>query len=75
MAAYVPYPQPVTSVISGVPMAPGPEPGIFELDGLRLGSWSVQNSGDPGLPRHSLRGAEVLLAPAAASIPWPRTGS
>ncbi|HMW44804.1 MAG TPA: carbon-nitrogen hydrolase family protein [Solirubrobacterales bacterium] len=59
----------VHPVLSGVPMAPGPEPGIFELDGLRLGIVVCSELWNPELCRVlALRGAEVLLAPAGGGF-------
>ncbi len=59
----------VHPVLSGASMAPGPEPGIFELDGLRFGVAVCSELWNPELCRVlALRGAEVLLAPAGGGF-------
>jgi predicted amidohydrolase len=59
----------VHPVLSGAPMAPGPEPGVFELDGLRLGVAVCSELWNPELCRVlALRGAEILLAPAGGGF-------
>lgn len=59
----------VHPVLSGAPMAPGPEPGLFELDGLRLGVVVCSELWNPELCRVlALRGAEILLAPAGGGF-------
>ena len=59
----------VHPVLSGAPMAPGPEPGLFELDGLKLGIVVCSELWNPELCRVlALRGAEVLLAPAGGGF-------
>ena len=59
----------VHQVLSGVPMAPGEELGLFELDGLRLGITICSELWNPEISRVlALRGAELLLAPAGGSF-------
>jgi predicted amidohydrolase len=59
----------VHPVLSGAPMAPGPEPGLFELDGLKFGVVVCSELWNPELCRVlALRGAEVLLAPAGGGF-------
>lgn len=59
----------VHPVLSGVPMAPGPAPGAFELEGLTLGVAVCSELWNPELCRVlALRGAEVLLAPAGGGF-------
>lgn len=59
----------VHPVLSGAPMAPGPEPGIFELKGLKLGVVVCSELWNPELCRvPALRGAEILLAPAGGGF-------
>lgn len=59
----------VHPVLSGASMAPGPEPGMFELDGLKLGVVVCSELWNPELCRVlALRGAEVLLAPAGGGF-------
>ncbi|MBN8871061.1 MAG: carbon-nitrogen hydrolase family protein [Solirubrobacterales bacterium] len=59
----------VHPVLSGAPMAPGPEPGLFELDGLKLGVVVCSELWNPELCRVlALRGAEVMLAPAGGGF-------
>jgi len=59
----------VHPVLSGAPMAPGPEPGLFELNGLRFGVVVCSELWNPELCRVlALRGAEVLLAPAGGGF-------
>ena len=59
----------VHPVLSGAPMAPGPEPGLFEIDGLKLGVVVCSELWNPELCRVlALRGAEVLLAPAGGGF-------
>lgn len=56
-------------VLSGAPMAPGPEPGLFELAGLRFGVVVCSELWNPELCRVlALRGAEVMLAPAGGGF-------
>ena len=59
----------VHPVLSGAPMAPGPGPGLFELDGLKLGVAVCSELWNPELCRVlALRGAEILLAPAGGGF-------
>lgn len=59
----------VHPVLSGAAMAPGPEPGLFELDGLKLGVVVCSELWNPELCRVlALRGVEVLLAPAGGGF-------
>lgn len=59
----------VHPVLSGAPMAPGPEPGLFELDGLKFGAVVCSELWNPELCRVlALRGAEVMLAPAGGGF-------
>ncbi len=59
----------VHPTLSGAAMAPGPEPGLFELDGLSFGVVVCSELWNPELCRVlSLRGAEVLLAPAGGGF-------
>jgi predicted amidohydrolase len=59
----------VHPTLSGAPMAPGSEPGLFELEGLRLGVTVCSELWNPELCRVlALRGAEVLLAPAGGGF-------
>ena len=59
----------VHPVLSGAPMAPGPDPGLFELDGLKLGVVVCSELWNPELCRVlALRGAELLLAPAGGGF-------
>ena len=59
----------VHPVLSGVPMAPGGELGMFELNGLKLGIAICSELWNPEISRIlALRGAEVLLAPAGGAF-------
>ena len=59
----------VHPILSGAPMAPGDAPGLFELDGLKLGVVVCSELWNPELCRIlALRGAEVLLAPAGGGF-------
>ena len=59
----------VHPVLSGAPMAPGPGPGLFDLDGLKLGVVVCSELWNPELCRLlALRGAEILLAPAGGGF-------
>jgi predicted amidohydrolase len=59
----------VHPVLSGAPMAPGPEPGLFELAGLKFGVIVCSELWNPELCRVlALRGAEVMLAPAGGGF-------
>jgi len=59
----------VHPILSGAPMAPGPEPGSMELEGLALGVVVCSELWNPELCRVlALRGAELLLAPAGGGF-------
>ena len=59
----------VHPVLSGVPMAPGPDLGVFELGGLRFGVVVCSELWNPELCRVlALRDCEVLLAPAGGGF-------
>lgn len=59
----------VHPVLSGAPMAPGPEPGVLDLEGLTLGVAVCSELWNPELCRVlALRGAELLLAPAGGGF-------
>ena len=59
----------VHSVLSGVPMAPGPDLGLADLDGLRVGIVICSELWIPEISRAlAVAGAEILLAPAGGGF-------
>lgn len=56
-------------ILSGAPMAPGPELGYVEFDGLRVGVLICSELWLPEIARSlAVRGAEILLAPAGGAF-------
>lgn len=59
----------VHSVLSGVPMAPGPELGLAEIAGVKFGVLICSELWIPEIARSlALRGSEILLAPAGGGF-------
>lgn len=59
----------VHPVLSGVPMAPGPELALTEIGGLRVGVLICSELWIPEIARSlAVRGAEILLAPAGGGF-------